>query len=78
MDDAAQVFAHAEGVRKPRVRELERKAGDDEDDEAGKEHEVLPALIHRHARHKRILHAAARHGFAAPDDGIVQEHHANN
>ena len=40
--------------------------------------EVLPALIHGHALHEGILHAAARHCLAAPDDGVVQEHGADD
>ena len=74
MDDAAQVFAHAQRVREPRVGELERKAGDHQHDEAREQNQMLPALIHRHARHERVHHAPPRHGLAAPDDGVVQEH----
>ena len=53
MNDAAHVFAHSEHVGKPGIRELERKAGDDQDDEAGEQDQVLPALVGGHALHHR-------------------------
>ena len=34
MDDAAEMLAHAEDFGEPGVRELERKAGDDKNNEA--------------------------------------------
>ena len=78
MNDTAQLFAHAQHVGKPGIGELERKARDDQDDEAGKQNQVLPALIGRHARHHRVLHSAPRHCLAAPDDRVVQEHRSNH
>ena len=78
MNDAAQVFAHAQRVRKPRIREFEREAGNDQNDEATEQNQMLPALIHGHALHEGILHAPARDGLAAPDDGVVQEHGADD
>ena len=54
MNDAAQVLAHAQRVREPSVREFEREAGDDQNDEAGEQNQMLPALIDRHARHEGI------------------------
>ncbi len=39
---------------------------------------MLPALIHVHALHEGILRAPARDGLAAPDDGVVQEHGADD
>ena len=78
MHDAAEVFAHAKHLSKPGIRELQREAGDDENDEAGEQDEMLPALVGGHALHHGILHVAARGGLAAPDDEVVHEHGAND
>ena len=73
-----QILAHAQCVGEPCVREFEREAGDDENDEAGEQDEVLPALIDGHARHEGVHRAAAGDSLGAPDDGVVQEHGADN
>ncbi len=78
MHDTAYVLAHAKQLRKPRVRKLEGKTGDDQNDKAGKQDQMLPALVDAHALHHRILHVPARGGLTAPDDEVVQEHRADN
>ncbi len=78
MNDAPQVFAHAEHFSKPGIRKLERKAGNDQDDEAAEKNEMLPALVGGHALHHGVLHVSTRGGLAAPDDEVVQEHGADD
>ena len=45
MGNAAQSLAHAQRFGKPRVGELERKAGDHQNNKAGQQNQVLPALV---------------------------------
>ena len=45
MDDAAPLLAQAEGHGEPGVGILQREAGDDQDEEAGEQNQVLPALV---------------------------------
>jgi len=78
MHDTAQLFAHGEDFGQPGVGELEREAGEDENDEADEQDEMLPALVGCHADHERILDSALRDCFAAPDNGVVQEHDSDH
>ena len=78
MSNAAQLLAHAQHLGKPGVGKLERKARNHQDDKAGQQNQVLPALVYAHARHHGILHRAPRCRLAPPDDRVMQEHRADH
>ena len=78
MNQPAPMLTHPQHVRKPCVRELQRKARNHQDDEAAQQNQMLPALVRRHPHHERIHHPPSRHRLVPPDDEVVQEHRPNH
>ena len=57
---------------------MQREAGDDQDEEAGEQDQVLRALVRGHADDGVRLRAAAGDELGAPENRVVQQHSADD
>ena len=77
MRPAAERLAGTQHFCQPRIGKFQRKAGDGQHDETGRQQEMLPALRGRHAHHRPLGQAQPRGSFFDEQNAIVRRHRAD-
>src|SRR3954463_9511879 len=78
VQQAAHVLAESKHGGEPGVRELEREAGKNQQEETRQQRGVLDSEAQRHARDKCSLQLTKGDDLGAPENKVVQQHAANH